>query len=466
MKQIERRLRNRHLINSGDAVLAAVSGGPDSMALLNILHETLKADNIPLAAAHANHGLRKKAAQEADLVRGWCEQHEIPYFETVLPLLGVMEKEGGSLQDQARRLRYEFFERVMREQGYTVLATGHHADDQIETMLMKQAGGRALLGDPGIAEQRCFGAGRLIRPLLSMQKKEIYDYCREHRVPFETDESNQSQKYTRNRFRQNALPFITKENPNAHEAFQQYYEWTKADRVYIEEQARHQLGMLITEEDEHSVTFSVSALMELALPLQRRVIHLLLGYLCAKQNNTSVLHIDKIISLLNEDNPSARLDLPGALQFIRSYNKGTFAEALPGNQPAAEASAVKLELPGTAVFDNYFFENGWYAPFNKSANMDTFIYSPEDITGPLMLRTKRPGDRMHPLGMRGEKKLSRVFIDEKIDRTQRETAPILIDNGGQILWVPFVKKSTFHVRNPDSPTKSLAMITAVKNIMK
>ncbi|MFB4165036.1 tRNA lysidine(34) synthetase TilS [Alteribacillus sp. JSM 102045] len=453
MKQIiEQWITERNLLKNGNKVLAAVSGGPDSMALLYLLKECKFKWEVEVYAAHVNHGLREKTAEEDErFVRKWCSNNSIPFFCKRVAVKEALEKEGGTVQEQARYLRYQYLKSLMAENKLDVLATGHHADDQIETMLMKQVTGRAVLGETGIAPSRPFGQGKLIRPLLPVTKEDILSYCHENHIPFRMDESNSSNKYTRNRFRHNVLPFLKQENKLVHRHFQDFLDWTSEEQRYIEAQAEKEIQRLLLEENEHFVTISAEGLRALPLPLQRRGIHLTLRYLCYSQvPELSILHIKQLIDLLHQRHPSFSLDWPGGVKVSRSYDSLCFMLYNGAGQVSKERQTRSLNVPGQVSYDDMSFIAKKTFNMKGSENQENvFVCKEEDAAFPLLIRKRKAGDKIQPLGMKGTKKVNRIFIDEKIPQVKRNIWPVVTDANGKVLWIPYLKKSSHHVKNPE-----------------
>ncbi|SFM30889.1 tRNA lysidine(34) synthetase TilS [Salibacterium qingdaonense] len=448
MKQtVEQWIRDCRLLSPGAKVLTAVSGGPDSMALLHFLKEMEPAWNLTVMAAHVHHGLREETAdRDEQFVKEWCEEQNIPFFCTRVSVEEKIAAEGGGVQEQARILRYEYLADLMKEQSVSVLAAGHHADDQLETMLMKQSAGRALLGDISVKAKRAFAGGVLIRPLLGVTKEEIYEYCRLYHVPFQEDESNQSDKYTRNRIRQRVLPALKEEEPFVHRHFQRFADWMEEERSYVESLAEEEWTRRIISRDEHSVTISIKGMEALPLPLQRRGIPLILKYLYTYNTlELSVVHIEQFLALLHGNQPSAVLDWPGSLVVRRNYDQVTFAHHVvqEENQP----DPVRLHVPGTVFYGGYVVEAAYDPPEKVKHNEDLLILEKEEISLPLHIRPRREGDRLSPIGMTGSKKLNRILIDAKIPLRQRPFQPVVTDAEGTVLWLPFVKKSSYHLRS-------------------
>ncbi|RSL28958.1 tRNA lysidine(34) synthetase TilS [Salibacterium salarium] len=440
---VEQWINDRDLIRKGDRVLVAVSGGPDSMALLHLLKEWEQEWCLQIMAAHVNHGLRTDTALEDEkFVQTWCDQKEIPFFSTYVSVGKEIVENGGNVQEQARLLRYEYLADLMREQNINVLATGHHADDQIETILMKQTSGRAILGDPAMRVIRGFADGVLIRPFLGVTKENILGYCRKHNISFQMDESNLSDKYTRNRFRHYMLPLLKEEETRVHQHFQDYADWMIEEREYIQAQAEKEWTKRIVSQDEHSVTISIKGMETLPLPLQRRGIHLILRYLCMTHvPELSVVHINQFLYLLHQKHPSYSLDWPGNVTVTRSYETVTFAVSNKGRETKM-LDPVKLHLPGQTVFGDTTFSAQYLQAENQcGGEKHSFICDMEDVTFPLIIRSRLPGDKIQPAGMKGSKKVNRIFIEEKIPRAQRINWPMVVDAVGKVLWVPLLKKS-------------------------
>ncbi|WP_026702323.1 tRNA lysidine(34) synthetase TilS [Salibacterium aidingense] len=440
---VEQWIKERSLIDPGSRILVAVSGGPDSMALLHFMKEKEKAWNLQVLAAHVNHGLREETAEEDEVfVQSWCKTWSIPFFRTYVSVKKEIAEKGGSIQERARQLRYNYLADVMKQEKVSILATGHHADDQVETMLMKQVSGRALLGDPAMKAERPFSSGKLIRPLLGVTKEDILQYCRTQKIPYQIDESNTSDKYTRNRIRQQILPALKEEDPRMQHHFQQYADWLADERAYLERRAEQKWKQQILYQDEHSVTISVNGVKALPLPLQRRGIHLILKYLCIYFNpELSVVHIDQFLALLQQDHPSFSLDWPGNICVKREYDTVTFF--LNSNKhSAAKREAVELAVPGETVFGDYVFTaDPLQSEDFSEATEHTLICKPEQLTFPLIVRPRQEGDRIRPLGMKGSKKVNRIFIEKKIPRAQRVNWPVVVDAQGTVVWVPLLKKS-------------------------
>ncbi|WP_244862214.1 tRNA lysidine(34) synthetase TilS [Siminovitchia terrae] len=448
MLDFERKTLNfikRHgLLNRGDLVLAAVSGGPDSMAMLDFLLKRQGIFDINLAVVHVDHMLRgKESAQDLEYVKAYCKQNGLELKASSIDIKKKMEMGNKGMQETAREYRYRFFETVMKELGADKLAVAQHADDQMETILMRLTRGSSGKSRAGIQSTRRFGNGELIRPLLGVTKKEIEGYCAFHQLKPRIDPSNEKPAYTRNRFRMDVLPVLKRENQQVHEHFQRFSEELLEDEAYLEMLAEREIKA-VTDFEKGKIRLDIRSFLQMPLPLQRRGIHLILSYLYKKNiTHVTAWHAGLIGKLLQGENPSGKLNLPLGLNVIRSYGHCvfTFEETKLAQDYEYEISAgqeILLPNGGTVRMEN---TSGAFA----GGDEDFILLKAQDLNLPLIVRTRRPGDRIMAKGLEGTKKLKDLFIDEKIPRFQRDSWPVITDQRNQILWVPGLKKSLYDV---------------------
>ncbi|MED1561725.1 hypothetical protein AJ85_09985 [Alkalihalobacillus alcalophilus ATCC 27647 = CGMCC 1.3604] len=424
-----------------DQVIVATSGGPDSMALLHYLwgRQTLFA--IKVRAVHAHHQLRGDEADcDEQVVSEFCQEKGIPFETKRLEVTRYAKAEGVATQLAARHLRYQWLQEFVTAENIAIV-TAHHADDQIETILMKQIRGYTPLQSPGIKKKRPFGNGYLIRPFLGITKEEIENYCKEEQIPFRVDSSNYSSKYTRNRYRKEILPFIKSENSQAHVQIQRQSDWSEDDHQYLQDLAKDAFHTVVSKKEEGFVTISQERFQVLRIPLQRRVIHLILSYLYGKNSPfISSIHIEQIIELFNSKEPSKQIDVGQGLVVYRDYLVCHFSRKDTYHVEAG--SYHNLEVPGnvhTQLGDIFAYE--LREGEQDVARNKYYLQLPANIPTPFCIRTRRPGDWIEAKGMTGTKKLNRLFIDRKISQSLRDRWPIVLDARGQIIWVPLLMKS-------------------------
>ncbi|PFA63668.1 tRNA lysidine(34) synthetase TilS [Bacillus sp. AFS015802] len=443
LEQTTKRFIQEHrLIKKGDRIVVAVSGGPDSLALLHFLDSNKEGLGAEVAAAHLDHMFRgDESFQELLFVQDYCNNRNIPFYGKRMDVGGEIERTGGSLQDRARQIRYDFMKGVMEEVSASKLALGHHGDDQVETILMKLTRGASGAGRAGIPLKRPFGEGDIIRPFLSVTKEEIESYCERHGLHPRRDPSNEKEDYTRNRFRKRMLPFLKQENPLVHLQFQRFSEELTEDEAYLEELTREKLNRVWNNTGDYS-TLHIDGFLAMAQPLQRRGINLILNYLYKlRPSSLSSIHIYDVLGILKGKTPNASLDLPHGLKVTRAYHTCYFhfGELAVTEVPYHCELKVnkRLEIQG----EYQFLLSS--SPPDEALTGDVIHLDPNEVSLPLYVRTRRSGDRMKVKGLEGSKKLKTLFIDHKLPPHLREAWPIVVDADDHILWVPGMKKSIY-----------------------
>lgn len=440
MKDVKTKIRSychqHSLFQPGEKVIVAVSGGPDSMALLHyLMHEEELQLNIE--AAHVDHLLRgAESAGDLVFVKNYCLKHQIRCHTASLNVQEKMKHSSIGLQEAARELRYDYLLNVMRETGASKLVLGHHADDQIETVLFRLVRGSTMKGRAGIQAKRTFGEGFLVRPFLSITKEEIEQYCEHHHIPTRVDPSNEKNDYTRNRLRHHVIPLLKQENAALHEQVTRYTEELAEDETYFEAAAKNRFKEMVIEQNSHFCKIDQEKWCGEAPPLQRRLIHLILNYLYAKvPTSLSSAHAIAIKKLFEQKRPSGELHLPQGLMVTRSYSTVTFHFAPISIQPNRYHFQLNagqtLNLPHGAKIRavDGIVEDG-------DASIDICWFDSREVQWPLTVRTRQDGDRIELEGLGGSKKIKKMFIDEKIPLDQRSRWPIVTDASGRVLWIP------------------------------
>ncbi|HET7615563.1 MAG TPA: tRNA lysidine(34) synthetase TilS, partial [Bacillales bacterium] len=276
---VDRFVKRHHLLKKNAVIVVGVSGGPDSMALLDYLQSVRTSWNLSLITASVDHGTRgAESAKDLLYVEKYCREHALVFEGTRIDVKAIQREHDLGFQAAARSGRYLFFAEMMRKHDADMLALAHHGDDQIETMLMRQVRGSFGLSRAGIPVRRPFANGEIIRPLLAVDKQQIEAYCRLNGIEPRRDPSNESDAYTRNRFRRTVLPFLKRENPNVHHRFQSESEILSDDQLFLEELAKDCLKDVESSKEKDYFAGSVTALSHVPIALQRRVIQLILNY--------------------------------------------------------------------------------------------------------------------------------------------------------------------------------------------
>ncbi|PLS03490.1 tRNA lysidine(34) synthetase TilS [Neobacillus cucumis] len=428
-------------------IVVGVSGGPDSLALLHYLLNEKEKRNLFLVVSHVDHMFRgEESYRDAMFVKDFCMSNNIPFEMVQVNVTKIMEETGKSSQIAAREVRYDFYHKVMEQYQAPYLALGHHGDDQVETMLMRLTRGSSGKARAGIPFARSFYEGIIFRPFLCLTKDELQNYCERHKLIPRIDPSNEKGIYSRNRFRKHVLPFLKTENSHVHQHFQRFSEDLQSDEEFLLELTIERLNTVLTKREEGKITIDIKQFLAMPLPLQRRGIQLILNYLYKeKPASLSAIHIDQIFSLIHHHEPSGILDLPNGLKVIRSYLQLSFQY----EQISAKPYYFEINSPGTIMLPNGgSLTIDFIAGENLDVKGNNAIFNADQIHFPLIIRSRKKGDRMTLKGIQGSKKLKDIFIDQKVPREERELWPVITDGEGFIIWIPNIKRSSLEGIDP------------------
>ncbi|AKP45475.1 tRNA lysidine(34) synthetase TilS [Bacillus smithii] len=444
-EKVRQFIKKHQLINKGDKIVVGVSGGPDSLSLLHYLARKRDFYGIDLFAVHLDHMFRgQESYEELLFVEEFCKEFHIPCLSKRINVSEIIRDNGTGLQETARMVRYQVFQQAMTRFAANKLALAHHGDDQVETILMRLTRGTSGKGRAGIPYLRPFHNGWIIRPLLGITKEEILAYCDFYRLNPRIDPSNSKGAYTRNRFRLEVLPFLKTENPKVHEHFQTFSEEMLDDERFLLKLTYERMENIWTHKND-GISLDIEEFQKMPLSLQRRGIHLILNYLYKKKTPFTNVHIRQILQLMQHHHPSGSLDLPEGLKVIRQYQECFFGFI----KDETKEYSYELKTEGKVVLPN-----GDQLILTKRKNADKFpskddqfCLNREAVAMPLIIRTRKPGDRIALKGMNGFKKVKKVFIDLKVPRSYRDHWPIVADSKGKVLWIPGLRKSIFEKQN-------------------
>ncbi len=425
-------------------LVVAVSGGPDSLAMLHLLWRCLGADR--LVAAHLNHGWRDTAVPEAEIVRQTAVSWGIPCRVGAADVPALARQEGWSLEEAGRMARYRFFADVSRDVGATASAVGHNANDQVETILMRLlrgAGLRGLAGMQAVAPMPDAPDLQVIRPLLTITRSEIETYCQENGLEPVRDPSNLDTTFFRNRVRHDLLPLLAQYNPQIRERLRQMAVSVAADEAFLQEQTAAAWSSLLAEQGGDWLTLNRRRWQALSASLQLRLLRRAVAVLrpSAEISFTPIRHA---FDLAQRNQSGLKADLPGGVTLLIESDAlyFTLAEAiLPVHLPQmTDAQPISLPVPGEVRLPN-----GWRLTAQQAAspsltavgqNRDPWLaYLAVSDLSALQIRPRRPGERIQPLGLHGRStKLKEVMIDRKIPARLRPLWP-LVATGGRPLWL-------------------------------
>jgi tRNA(Ile)-lysidine synthase len=433
LKKIEAWIDQYRLIQEGDSILAACSGGPDSLVLVHSLQALCSKYNIRLAVAHVDHMFRgKDSAADADFVAEFCRRLGLVCYQKAINVPEYIRAGGHSPQEAARELRYQYLQEVAANLGQTKIATGHHRDDQAETVLMHLLRGSGSAGIRGMRPAN----GNIIRPLLGISRAEIEQYCREHQLTARLDHSNLKTDYLRNRIRLKLLPELEQHyNQAVKEALCRTAEVVGCEYDFIQQSVQAVWSEIVREEQD-KLFIEKSGLANLHLAQQREMLRQAIEKKQGSTRGITFKHVEKFIEMALSGQVGTIYELPGGLVVRIGYDEVELSSVrqLPAVQGIAKP--YPIAIPGNTYVPELditiLAELHSTAPGKLPAH--TAVFDCTQLVPPLYVRTRQDGDRFRPKGLKGSKKLKDFFIDAKIPREKRKITPIIYDGKG-ILWV-------------------------------
>jgi len=418
------------LFEIGERLVIGVSGGIDSMVLLHFLSKKRHQLGLHLTAVHIDHMLRgEQSAQDRGFVEQQCKLWEVPCESFSVPIPAILAENGGNTQSVCREERYRVFDQVMEKTESTILITAHHADDQLETILMEGMRGSLHNGAFGMRIKRPFGGGVLVRPQLAVTKAEIAHYAQLNKVPYREDPSNASDAYTRNRVRKTIVPAMAQENPRASLHFSELAEQINEDAAFLQQLAEQTLKELLLSDKE--LLISAESFRSQPSALQKRMVLLLLNYLYDDKRVLITSHLaEQVRELLQSSSGTVFLHLPQNYMMTRQYDQVSF------EKPKEYLECERADI-GCFWSPPVFGSRYRILPVGEELEVENavFWYFQSEETD-FTLRGREPGDRILLAGMNQAKKLARLMIDEKIPSYQRDNWPIIVAGTHRVLLVP------------------------------
>ncbi|MGQ9573331.1 MAG: tRNA lysidine(34) synthetase TilS [Dehalococcoidia bacterium] len=442
-RRVLRYIQDRGLLSTAQRVLLAVSGGPDSTALFLVLAHLAASDalKLDLRLAHFNHGLRPQAEREAERVflAGLAAKLGLPLFVGQGDVRRHARQHRLSVEEAARELRYRFLAQEAEKAAIDVVATGHTADDQAETVLMHLVRGSGLTGLAGMQPSSPWPfPGHqnllLVRPLLQVTRRDTERYCQEEGLSPCLDATNLLLGPLRNRIRHQLLPLLRSYNPRIEAALLRLAAATASDLAFLDKVARA-FWQSLAVQDEGSVSFRRSELAALAPAIRNRLLRTACQQLLADARQIEAVHIQAMAEALAKP-AASRLSLPDGLAFAVD---GEFARLTLGQQAPAKAGPIPeapLAVPGRTTVTGWLIETEILPGHSVQLSPDPYqaFLDYDALGGQLTVRSRRRGDRFQPLGLGGEKKLQDFLVDAKVPRDERDAVPLVCASWG-IAWV-------------------------------
>ena len=448
----------QRMLRAGQIVVVGVSGGPDSLALLHLLHRLTEPLALRLHVAHLHHGIRgAEADADAEYVTQFAAHLGWPCTVERVDVPAVAAREKWALEEASRRVRYAFLSRVAQAEGSQVVAVAHNADDQAETVLMHflrgagPTGLRGMLPVTPLQDYRLLPGVmpppglRLIRPLLTTPRAEITAYCRTHHLQPRFDRSNLDTTFFRNRLRHEVLPYLAAINPRISQRLRHLAEVVRAEAEVLEHLVDQAWSTLLQAARDDALTFDLAGWRAQPLAIRRAMVRRAAYHLRRTLRDVDFVHVEQAIRVAQHGRTGAQATLPRRLLLTVGYRTLTLhtAEArhLPPDRPWLEpGQRIRLAVPGIMPLPG-----GWrvQTEVRRSWELDAIAHNDDPLSAwldahaaqDLALRTRRPGDRITLQGLGGAStKLSDVLTNKKIPRAWRDFLPILVSER-QILWI-------------------------------
>lgn len=436
--QMQETIEKYKLIEPGDGILVALSGGPDSMALLHALWTLRKTYSIRLVALHVHHGIREEDANlDALAAETLCNRLEIPFEIRRVDVPSIAAAHGISLELAGRQVRYSLLREVLTDYNLSKIAVAHHADDQCETFFMRLLRGS---GSEGLACMQPVRADGIIRPLLKVSKKMIEAYCRENQLGERIDSTNLESIYHRNRIRRDLIPKLQREyNPKLVENINYLTEQLSEEDSYFKQLIQNkfsEIAVVDPEMETLTIKNDVAVLNALHPAVLSRYIRHLYELLQGNLLDFNRSQVESVKDLLMSMSGTKRFSFKG-VQFERCYGE-LIVTRVKKNTPigSLDESRNVPHVEARLVERKTYLEN-------RHRN-DVIYLDADNIQGRLYWRHRETGDRFRPLGASGSKKLKDYLIDKKIPQRNRDSLWLLCDEQA-ILWVYGVKQSQYSV---------------------
>lgn len=406
-------------------IITAISGGPDSMFLLDTLIKLREKLNMRIVVAHVNHNIRTESYNESKEVEKYCKNNNV-IFEYM-----KIEKypDDKFSEESARKIRYDFFEKLINKYNSDILFTAHHGDDLVETVLMRLTRGSSIKGYAGFEPISIDRGYKIVKPLIFITKEEIIKYLDEKNIWYAVDMSNTKDEYTRNRYRKYILPELKKENKDVHNKFFEYNQKLLMADEYLKKVANE---FCVKNIDDKKI--NIKEFNKLDTIIKVYVLEKYLKDIYLKDiGNINNTHLNIIIKLLESSNNSI-IDLPLNKKGIIEYNSFRIIDKkYVDNYEYIFTDYVELPNGKKIYVDN----------FTKDGSNYVMHINSKEIKLPFHVRTRKDGDLMCIKNMNGSKKVSDIFTDFKLSKELRSGYPIVTDDTGEIIWIPGIKKSHF-----------------------
>ena len=433
LKKAKRTIKKYSMLYGKERVLIGLSGGPDSVCLLHVLHALKDNFKLDLHALYIDHGLRpEEVPLEIKFCENLCENLKVPFITKSIDVKSYAQSQGMNRQEAARALRYMVFEETAYKINAQRIALGHTADDQAETLLMRLFRGSGPTGLSAIPPIR----GIIIRPLIEIERAEIERFLEEEKIDFIVDSSNLRKDYLRNKIRSSLIPMLKEYNPAIIDTLSRTAAIFREENKYLDIIVAKTMMRLVSRKTDARIEFFLSPVEVMDKVLLRRVLRKAIEE-SKGLRGISFTHIEDIIDLIKSGKAGDRIYIPRGIKAIKKYS--TFVLT---SEPPVKLSTYVFEVPGEVflkeaeisikafivekIAEYKIDEPGLWTAYGS--------FDADRLTFPLTVRPRKTGDFFYPLGFGRRKKLQDFFVDEKIPRDERDRVPLII-SGDDIVWV-------------------------------
>ena len=459
LSAVRKNIKKYNMIDTGDVLVLGVSGGYDSIMLLDIMYKLKKDFKYEIVVAHVNHGVRgKESDQDEKFVENRAKKYGIEFFSKKVDMNGYAKEKGISPEEAGRILRYSFFREILRKYLHGKIVVAHNKNDQSETVLMRIMRGTGIDGLRGIE----YVNNEIIRPILNISRKEIEDYCIDNKLDPKMDSTNLETIYARNKVRLELIPYIEENfNENIIDTLFRFSNIMVRDSEYLNKVTLEEYIKIIIKKSDNKVTINNGQLISLDEAIKTRVIRRIIGDILGNTIGIEERHIRDILKFSKEGNTGKYLNLPNNLLVKINYNKLSIEKSGINVKVRYNYMITTndiFNIPETGDTLELTVIDRDEVDFNKDSNIEYFDL--DKIKGDISVRNRRDGDRIKLFGSGGTKKLKNYFIDEKIERDEREILPILLFDD-EIAWIIGRKRG-----NIASLSDSTKKVLVVKYINK
>lgn len=287
-------IKKYNLIDENDKIILGVSGGPDSLFMLNILNNLKEKLNIELVVVHINHMIREEADSEEEFVKEFCQKLNIPFYSKRIEVEKYANNNKIGLEEAGRKIRYEFFEEICSQVGANKIAVAHNKNDKVETMIMHMLRGSGISGLQGIQPK----TNRIIRPIIEIERKDIEKYCEDQNLNPKIDKSNFDNTYTRNKIRNIVIPYIKEEfNPNIIETMTRLSEVITEENIFLNKLTETEYNKILLQKNNQEIVLDLKKFNQLDNIIKKRIILYTISKLRGGSQGIEKIHIEDIIKL-------------------------------------------------------------------------------------------------------------------------------------------------------------------------